>query len=496
MSPARRSLVRAPRAVGAMGAMGALGAMAGPARSALSAIPELSLWTAIWAQAPLWVPRLGRSLVGQPTGPAALVALVGLIAAALAGRVLAAGAGGVGSPGSAGRTSPPQRQAVVMAVGGAVVALASLVVYGPLAAVAAGFAFWRGVAAAEYGRWPSGLRSAMVWSGSGYALAALVFARAGLSVDTLLGGLFVTVVGGLLAIGLSSGNTVDVGARTYRLPARTWQRRVALATIVAAVGIPALIIVFWAAWTGPANLGLAAVAGALRTAVGWLWGLFVRAVILILTPIALVLNPLVRWLRGLARPRPPAGEDVQILPGQTDPSDWLKQLDTAVRAPHIPAWVVGTVVIAVAALLIYLSLRRSGSHQAQSLADRVEDLRPEGARPRRSSRRFARRAGLEPVSPVRAAYRAFLTTLAAAGRSRPAKATPREFAAGLPACDPAIDTLTEAYMTARYGRPGGLPEADERAALAAWRDLRGRLGTLFPRQPAPRQSSGAKRHRA
>lgn len=474
-------------------ARAALGAALG---AALAAIPEAALWTGLWAAAPSWLPRLGRSLAGLPAGPAWPVAISGLV---LAGLTAALAARQAAVRERSGRPERPLGRArrdsdgIWVVAAAVTLSLAALILSGPPLAVACLGAAWRGMAAAEYGQSAHDLRRVTILVAVGFAILALIFGRAGLPLDTLLVGLFLAVVGWLVATVRLSGSTVDVGIRSYSLPYRSWQRRVATLTIIAAVGLPALLVLTWAVWRGPASLGLGAVGHGLRVILGWVWGLIAKVIVAVLTVLALAVEPLVVWLqRRITPPSPDDGQGGVWSAGK--PSEWLKQIETGAPAWPWLKYVVGAIAIGLALWLLYRYARAATAHRLQSLSDRVEDLTPEAPGERRRGGRQARTAQAGGLSPVRAAYRSFLARLATMGLPRSASTTPIEFAklveerltcqAGSQggssgASDAvAIDdvaTLTGAYHSARYGRAADLPDQQAGAALRAWGDLKRRL---------------------
>ncbi len=77
-----------------------------------------------------------------------------------------------------------------------------------------------------------------------------------------------------------------------------------------AVGAPALFIYTWAAWMGPASLGVETFA------------------------------PTVGKFAGFG------GGRYEIIPGEGLPSDWLKRVELAVRPPHVPEWLAGAFIVA------------------------------------------------------------------------------------------------------------------------------------------------------
>ncbi len=363
----------------------------------LAAIPEAALWAALWAAAPSWLPRLGRSLAGVPAGPAWPVALSALILAALTAALAARqGAGRERSgrlerPGRPGGPVRPDSDGAWLVAAAVVLSLCALVLAGPLLAVACLLVAWRGMAAADYGRSAHDLRQATIFVVIGFAVLALIFGRAGLPLDGLLVGLFLAIAGWLTATVLLAGATVDVGIRSYSLPYRSWQRRVAALTILAAVGLPALLVLTWAVWRDPAGLGLGALGHGLRLVLGWVWGLVAKVIVAILTVIALAIEPLAVWLQR--RVVPPSPDD-----GPADvwsigkPSDWLKQIETG--APVWPwlKYVVAVIALGLVLWLLYRYARAAMTHRPRSLSDRVEDLTPEAPGERRRAGRQARMA--------------------------------------------------------------------------------------------------------
>jgi hypothetical protein len=382
-------------------------------------------------------------------------------------------------------------------VGAAVVlAVAALTLSGPLLGLACLLAAWRGMVAAGYGQSAHELRRATVLVALGFASMAVIFGRAGLPLDSLLIGLFLAVASWLTATAVISGSTLEVGVRSYALPYRPWQRRVAVVTVAAAIGLPALLVLTWAVWRGPAALGLGVLADGLRVILSWVWSIFARILVAVLTVLALAIEPVVVWLRR--RAVPPGrqnGGDLELGWAQGQASDWLKAVE--VRAGSWP-WLKplgAAVVIGLAVWLIYRYARSASANRVRSLGDRVEDLTPEAPRgKRRGGPRIGRFGRVVGLSPVRTAYRAFLVRLAALGVPRPSSATPAEFgrlARGLfgrgaepggisgdeeaSAAVADLTSLTGAYVIERYGPTGGLGEETARRALLAWEDLKRRL---------------------
>ncbi|MDW8060193.1 MAG: DUF4129 domain-containing protein [Thermomicrobium sp.] len=304
----------------------------------------------------------------------------------------------------------------------------------------------------------------------GGAAAAAVWERLALGLPSLL---FFR----LLTAALVHAQAVRLAYPEAGTAARWIARAAALAAAVLAVGAVASLAAGPTLWPH------------LARPVTWLFTL----VVAVLVTLAVALAVLVWWalqvvawaLRALSRPAEPAPPpSLPALPDLLRPREVLASL-------AVPPWlleglsVVGGALLAVLlARLVARSLRRFRRPATEPVASEYRErvaLAGRVALPRwRPARRLgpALRRGPLPPQDVRSAYRAALALLAARGFARRPSEPPLAFArrvAGLvPVVAPPFAELTARYLLARYAER---ETADDRAAaLAAWQELRQRLG--------------------
>lgn len=433
-------------------------------RSVLAALPEASLWTAV---TPTTVDKIGTQAglgLAFPAWVAGVACLVGGIV------------GGLWLPDRDGSKNAPPNAALFVATG----LVSSAAVLGGLGAPAAVvwlFTFWRGISAAGYGRYPYYLRRAVVGVLVAFGVSGLLFARAGLSLPALLTGLFVAAATGLGALLLWADSTIVVGTNTYSLPYTGWHYRVAMTAIAVVVGLPAVLLSAWTLWAGPAASGLGILGQSASFIAGVLLNLFAKILVVIMIPIFWLIGLLVAWLKGLSHPFTPTQG---LLAGENPLPEWLRQAaDKPLKSWHVPTFIILGALMALAVILIYRLVRSVVVSGSQDLEAEFEDLAP--THPSRKVARAGAGRGRPPLAglpAIRAAYRAFLFRLAAVGRPRSPSTTPSELSTELGLGAEAqvnVETLTEAYIQARYGPPGRLDEKTERAALEAWGSLKTRL---------------------
>ncbi|MHB0886500.1 MAG: DUF4129 domain-containing protein [Bacillota bacterium] len=348
---------------------------------------------------------------------------------------------------------------------------------GASAAVVWLFTFWRGISAAGYGRYPDYLRRAVVGVLVAFGVAGLLFARAGLSLPAILTGLFVAAATGLGALLLWADSTIMVGTNTYSLPYTGWHYRVAVTAIAVVVGLPAVLLSAWALWAGPAASGLGILGQSVSLIAGGLLDLLLKLLVFIMIPIFWLMGGLVAWFKGRIHASPPTQG---LLAGENPLPEWLRQAaDKPLKAWHVPTFIILGALVVLAVILIYRLMRSVVVSGSQNLEAEFEDLAP--THPSRKVARAGAGRGRPPLAglpTIRAAYRAFLVRLAALGRPRSPSTTPSEFGTELGLGAEAqvnVETLTEAYLQARYGPPGRPDEKTERGALAAWGALKTRL---------------------
>jgi len=427
-------------------------------RSVLAAIPEASLWTAVG-------PAVGGMVATQTglrlTFPFWVAGVAGLVGGVLGGLWL------------------PAANGALFVAAGLVGGAAILSALGGSAAVVWLFAFWRGVSAAAYGRYPDYLRRAVKGVLIAFGAFGLLFARAGFPLPALLMGLFVAAATGLGALLLWADSTIIVGLNTYAIPHSIWHHRVASAAIASVIGLSAILLSAWTVWAGPAASGLSVLGQTASIIAGVFFDLFLKVLVVLMIPVFWLIGLLVAWLQGRGRAFTPTQG---LLAGENALPDWLKQAaEKPTRSWSIPAFVILGALAVLAAVLIYRLVRSVVVAGAQELATEFEDLTP--TNPSRKKTRVGdarRRNALAGLPPVRAAYRSFLFRLAAIGRPRAASITPMELSARLGAELGAegreeVNTLTTAYIEARYGPPGRVDSRTERRAIEAWRFLRARL---------------------
>lgn len=246
--------------------------------------------------------------------------------------------------------------------------------------------------------------------------------------------------------------------------------------------------------------------GWLTDALQWVLALIARIAMAVVFLLSLLIGLLARLLSGLLGESRPLPEDAlpptpEPLPSQAEVADMM------------PPWLSGAVlwiivgVITISLLLNFaqtsgllegrlgeqlmrlrLWWRARQAHLAQSMSSRLKRIRA----PFRRLRPPALRPGLtargrsEPKFPreqVRRYYLAAVEEAAEEGAPRQASQTPSEFAndlaANWPESDQDIESLTEAFLDARYSARE-IDEEDATAARGAWR----RLAEAF-RRPKP-----------
>jgi hypothetical protein len=252
----------------------------------------------------------------------------------------------------------------------------------------------------------------------------------------------------------------------------------------------------------------------LDTVFAWLTGpldLLLRLVILILTPLAYVLDALVTYLRQFARPnetpeqppgRPERGEPPL---GLTVPAD-MEWVLVALRLALAVGLLIASIAFLTAAIMRFTDTRRTDE------VDEDRDFVWSWAAVRAGLRqwwrgRFSQRAApplatAPPTAPPlarerwgpRELYRALLRLGAVAGRPRALAETPHEYARHLSAMarlapgTPAVTHLTDLYSRARYG-----DETPPAAEVAAGHEALTSLEALVaaPDEPSPPDAGSA-----
>jgi hypothetical protein len=254
--------------------------------------------------------------------------------------------------------------------------------------------------------------------------------------------------------------------------------------------------------------------GWLARALEWFIALLARGIMALVFLFSLLLTLIARIFARLFGA--PAETPLEIPPLPTPSPEVPTQAEVV---SQLPPWLGGAllwlVVGAITVLLLVNFARTSGllegrlgaqllrwwlwwrARQArieESLAGGMKRLRAPFARRRRAAQRSpgVRRASEDPRLPreqVRRFYLAALKEAAEEGAPRRAHQTPSEFAGDLaanwPESDEDIESLTEAFLDARYA-PRDLDEGDAADARSAWQRLA--QGLRRPKRPsdAPR----------
>lgn len=317
-------------------------------------------------------------------------------------------------------------------------------------------------------------------------LAAMLLnaAQPMLPAATLLACLLAYLVLGLFAVALAAIQYVrrfEQAGGSDRPPSLHWWTTVGVVVAVLVLLALALSWLFAPATLGQLGATILALLSFLGQTIAWL-------VTVVILPILLLLDVLLRLL-----PTPTFRMQPPELSPPPSLAEQLARLNepapVAAAGPQTLYWVTGAIVAAVVVFALFLLAFRRFHVEAEEdvavthesvfsldllkaqLAQLLRRPGPAAAEPAP----FLALSGDDPAVAVRRTYQALLAWAAAQSLPRPPGMTPAHYARLLadryPAQRQAVETITAAYSTARYGDGRVSPETAA-AAAAAWEGLR------------------------